>query len=220
MATHSSVPAWRIPGTEEPGGLPSVGSHRVGHDWSDVAAAAEKRDIPVIPEPWQRDRALLWGLWRSGEEWAAGSSCISKKRIGNDGESAVLRVKNPGGVVVVCVILCVCLDGLFFSEKTNRRWCRRNSTPFFSCSFKICKHLIFTQVIRTGGRINMNVWGCEQDFTAIQDCFLHFRFLHWVFYSESNWPPWVRPVYVAGRISPAWWSKGFQRLHLGHFDNL
>ena len=32
MATHSSVLAWRIPGTEEPGGLPSLGSHRVGHD--------------------------------------------------------------------------------------------------------------------------------------------------------------------------------------------
>ena len=32
MATHSSVLAWRIPGTAEPGGLPSVGSHRVGHD--------------------------------------------------------------------------------------------------------------------------------------------------------------------------------------------
>ena len=32
MATHSSIPAWRIPGTEEPSGLPSMGSHRVGHD--------------------------------------------------------------------------------------------------------------------------------------------------------------------------------------------
>ena len=32
MATHSSVLAWRIPGTAEPGGLPSLGSHRVGHD--------------------------------------------------------------------------------------------------------------------------------------------------------------------------------------------
>ena len=32
--------AWRIPGTGEPGGLPSMGSHRVGHDWSDSAAAA------------------------------------------------------------------------------------------------------------------------------------------------------------------------------------
>ena len=41
MATHSSVLAWRIPGTGEPGGLPSMGSHRVGHDWRDLAAAAE-----------------------------------------------------------------------------------------------------------------------------------------------------------------------------------
>ena len=40
MATHSSVLAWRIPGMGEPGGLPSMGSHRVGHDWSDLATAA------------------------------------------------------------------------------------------------------------------------------------------------------------------------------------
>ena len=40
MATRSSVLARRIPGTGEPGGLPSMGSHRVGHDRSDAAAAA------------------------------------------------------------------------------------------------------------------------------------------------------------------------------------
>ena len=40
MATHSSVLAWRIPGTGEPGGLPAMGLHRVGHNWSDLAAAA------------------------------------------------------------------------------------------------------------------------------------------------------------------------------------
>ena len=40
MATHSSVLAWRILRTGEPGGLPSMGSHRVGHNWSDLAAAA------------------------------------------------------------------------------------------------------------------------------------------------------------------------------------
>ena len=40
MATHSSVLAWRIPGMGEPGGLSSLGSHRVGHDWSNLAAAA------------------------------------------------------------------------------------------------------------------------------------------------------------------------------------
>ena len=46
MATHSSVLAWRIPETGEPGGLPSMGSHRVGHDWSDLAAAA----VLLLPE--------------------------------------------------------------------------------------------------------------------------------------------------------------------------
>ena len=40
MATHSSVLAWRIPGTGEPGWPPSMGSHRVGHNLSDFAAAA------------------------------------------------------------------------------------------------------------------------------------------------------------------------------------
>ena len=40
MATHSSVLAWRIPGTGKPADLPSMGSHRVGHDWSDLEAAA------------------------------------------------------------------------------------------------------------------------------------------------------------------------------------
>ena len=45
MATHSSVLAWRIPGTGEPGGLPSMGSQRVGHDCSDLAVAATTRVI-------------------------------------------------------------------------------------------------------------------------------------------------------------------------------
>ena len=40
IKSHSSVLAWRIPGTREPGGLPSMGSHRVGYDWSALAAAA------------------------------------------------------------------------------------------------------------------------------------------------------------------------------------
>ena len=48
MATHSSVLAWRVPGTGEPGGLPSMGSHRVGHAGSDSAAAAAA-DIMGFP---------------------------------------------------------------------------------------------------------------------------------------------------------------------------
>ena len=45
METHSSVLAWRIPGMGEPGGLPSMGSHRVGHTWSDLAAAAQLKEM-------------------------------------------------------------------------------------------------------------------------------------------------------------------------------
>ena len=56
MATHSSVLAWRIPGMGEPGGLPSMGSHRVGHDWSDLAAAAA----------W--DCLACW-LWAAADSW-------------------------------------------------------------------------------------------------------------------------------------------------------
>ena len=52
MATHSSVLAWKIPWTEDPGGLPSMGSHRVGHDRSDLAAAAAaatwKHTLPYV----------------------------------------------------------------------------------------------------------------------------------------------------------------------------
>jgi len=46
--THSSVLAWRIPGTGEPGGLPSMGSHRVGHDLSDLAAAVSYRGELIL----------------------------------------------------------------------------------------------------------------------------------------------------------------------------
>ena len=48
MVTHSSILAWRIPGMGEPGGLPSMGSHRVGHDWSNLAAAAARLVIAFL----------------------------------------------------------------------------------------------------------------------------------------------------------------------------
>ena len=48
MATHSSVLAWIIPETGEPGGLPSLGSYRVAHDWSDLAAVAEITEAQIV----------------------------------------------------------------------------------------------------------------------------------------------------------------------------
>ena len=59
MATHSSVLAWRIPGTEEPGGLPSMGSHRVGHDCSDLASAAAAMMGSKVPR-----RAIPWSQFQ------------------------------------------------------------------------------------------------------------------------------------------------------------
>ena len=62
MATHSSVLAWRIPGTGEPSGLPSMGSHRVGHDWSDLAS--------VFIKPFNfRFSSFYWSVYWLGLLW-------------------------------------------------------------------------------------------------------------------------------------------------------
>ena len=61
MATHSSVLAWRISGMGEPGGLPSMGSHRVGHNWSNLAAV--KRG--TYQSPFDHQTLLRWRAWLS-----------------------------------------------------------------------------------------------------------------------------------------------------------
>ena len=73
MATHSSVLAWRIPGTAEPGELPSMGSHRVGHDWSNLAAVADSifksRDI-TLPTKVRLVKAMVFPVVIYGcESW-------------------------------------------------------------------------------------------------------------------------------------------------------
>ena len=64
MGTHSSTAAWRIPGTVEPGGLPSVGSHRVGHDRSNLAAAAAKDVMKAMAT---HSSTLAWRIPGMGE---------------------------------------------------------------------------------------------------------------------------------------------------------
>ena len=72
MAIHSSVLAWRIPGTGEPGGLLSMGSHRVGHNWSDLEA-----------NKWKKVRNWVWL-----PNWSVGwSSCLAKHVASKEGES-------------------------------------------------------------------------------------------------------------------------------------
>ena len=68
MATDSSVLAWRIPGMGEPGGLPSMGSHRVGHDWSDLAAAAAAAAAAVAVNPGGNQPWIFTGRTIAGAE--------------------------------------------------------------------------------------------------------------------------------------------------------
>ena len=76
MATLSSVLAWRIPGTGEPGGLPSMGSHRVRHDLSDLACmhALEK-------EMATRSSVLAWRIPGMGEP--GGLPSVGSHRVGH-----------------------------------------------------------------------------------------------------------------------------------------
>ena len=70
MATHSSVLAWRIPGMGKPGGLPSMGLHRVRHDWSDLAAAAAAIPFSRVssqPRDWTQVSRSAGGFFTS---WA------------------------------------------------------------------------------------------------------------------------------------------------------
>ena len=69
MAPHSSTLAWKIPWMEEPGGLPSMGSHRVGHDWSNLAAAKRRwiRKEVGIAMKGQQEGSLWW--WKSFLSW-------------------------------------------------------------------------------------------------------------------------------------------------------
>ena len=73
MAAHSSVLAWRIPGMGEPGGLPSMGSHRVGHDWSDLAVSRLAVAVCIYGRrQWHPTPVLLPGKSQGrGSLWAA-----------------------------------------------------------------------------------------------------------------------------------------------------
>ena len=96
MVTHSSVPAWRTPGTAEPGGLPSMGSHRVRHDWSDLAQQQQQQQLPM-PEtrvrslgredPLEKEMAthssiLAWKIPRTEDTVRLPS--VGSQRVGHD----------------------------------------------------------------------------------------------------------------------------------------
>ena len=96
MATHSGVLAWRIPGMGEPGKLPSMGSHRVGHDWSDLAGLHRIIQLQLLQRYWLGHRlGLLW-YWMVALETnrdhsvtfeIASKYCISDSFVDHDGYS-------------------------------------------------------------------------------------------------------------------------------------
>ena len=111
MATHSSVLAWRVPVMGEPGGLPSMGLHRVGHEWSNLAAAAVKAMVfPVVmcgceswtikkAEHWRIDAFELW-CWRRPLRvpWTArrsNQSTLKEISPGCSLEGMMLKLKLP-----------------------------------------------------------------------------------------------------------------------------
>ena len=115
MTTHSSVLAWRIPGTGEPGGLPSMGSHRVRQDWSDLAAAAVKTEKAMAPHskysclenPWTGEPGRLqsMGSRRVGHNWETSLyfslSCTGEGN-GNPRQCSFLENPREGGRLVGC----------------------------------------------------------------------------------------------------------------------
>ena len=114
MATHSSVLAWRIPGTGEPGGLPSMGSHRVGQDWSDLAAAAAAAWIQIFP-PSLSLLSRLRSYFRL---------CVLKAVWCPTSQQAVTSAEEPAGGVWL------------------RPACLHQSVPFSLLYFMICWNLI------------------------------------------------------------------------------
>ena len=85
MATHSSVLAWRISGTGEPGGLLSVGSHRVGHDWSNLAAVAAA--VATILDNSLVNTFLPLLFWYSSISWRSHWSALRKVFFSNSGSA-------------------------------------------------------------------------------------------------------------------------------------
>ena len=120
MATHSSVLAWRIPGTGEPGGLPSMGSHRVEHDWSDLAAAAaavaavDTSVFDIQGEPLGHVVSVQFGGGENGNQvQPQGQSIIKHASIMNPSKASAHQ--SPGehpGLIILPVNCQAAVPGL------------------------------------------------------------------------------------------------------------
>ena len=92
MATHSSVLAWRIPGTGEPGGLLSIGSHRVGHDWSELSSSSSSK-VLLCGNKWVNNSGnILWiNEWQTSQIFTRISQCDNLLKWKKNGQEANLE---------------------------------------------------------------------------------------------------------------------------------
>ena len=94
MATHSSVLAWRIPGTGEPGGLPSPGLHRVGHDWRDSSSSSGSKTSYAwqqcvhfySPSGSSSETQITWDETVISLDWASQVALVVKNLPANAGD--------------------------------------------------------------------------------------------------------------------------------------
>ena len=129
MATHSSVPARRIPEMGDPGGLPSMGSHRVGHDWSNLAAVAAAGKPGMVghstfcpPHSLVSCQICLFiALWTIG----ATMYCLWNVGLGS-------VTASPDKNILPSSYTCAPLSGM--GMKNQRHWVPKEGTSSATCS--------------------------------------------------------------------------------------
>ena len=134
MATHSSVLAWRIPGMGEPRGLPSMGLHRVGHDWSDLAAAGAKRNVILVGQvKWKQIQNLkgslelqplrkefghgvifYMSLYKLSSCYMSGIILLCHCDISHFKDKKVMTIGSCITLLNIVPIPCLCQFGLYF----------------------------------------------------------------------------------------------------------
>ena len=152
MATHSSVLAWRIPGTGEPGGLPSMGSHRVGHDWSDLASCSLSSVLLCVI-----NNVILIFLLNNEDKYGLRSGIYKSQEI-------ALKRKSPGSY-------CAFLQ----PHTLNSLWCGPHNVltgtgshtvpspcnSSFHCFLLHLQHSLTVNLVLLSSVIQMNETGCK-----------------------------------------------------------
>ena len=106
MATHSSILAWRVPWTEEPDGLLSMGSHRVGHDWRDLAC------MHALEKGMATHSSIL--VWRiPGMEEPGGLPSMGSHRVRRDWSNLAAAVYILEFLYILCILYIHSIQSIY-----------------------------------------------------------------------------------------------------------